>query len=79
MASSESFVHGAAELMILEVDGALLQEILDDLDKDDVVVGSSCGSGEYVVQPLEVHHPSPVLEAPNSEQERFLVQDPDWR
>lgn len=34
--------------------------------------------GEYVVQPPEVHHPSPVLEALNSEQERFLVQDPDW-
>lgn len=84
MASAESFAHGsgpregAAELEIPEVDGTLLREILEELDKDDVVIGSSFGGMEYAVQPPEVHHPSPISEAPNTEQGRVLVQDLDW-
>ncbi|KAF8007802.1 hypothetical protein BT93_K1715 [Corymbia citriodora subsp. variegata] len=84
MASTESFALGggpceeAAELEIPEVDGVLLQEILEELDKDDMAIGSSCGSMEYAVQPPEIHHPSPVSEAPDAEQGRVLVQDLDW-
>ncbi|XP_048138454.1 uncharacterized protein LOC115746891 [Rhodamnia argentea] len=87
MASVESFAHGsepgeeATELEIPEVDGALLREILEELDKDNIAMGSGNGGGrgEYVVQPLEVHHhPNPVADAPSSEQERVLAQDLDW-
>ncbi|KAI6673235.1 hypothetical protein NL676_001141 [Syzygium grande] len=85
MASAESFTLGsepreeAAELEIPEVDGALLREILEELDKDDMAIGSSSGgSAEYAVQPPEVRCPSPVLEAPSSEQDGVPVQDLDW-
>ncbi|KAI3437517.1 uncharacterized protein J3R85_005284 [Psidium guajava] len=85
MASVDNFTHGsepreeATELEIPEIDGALLREILEELDRDNIAMGSGCGRGEYVVQPLEAHHhPNPVAEAPISKQERVLVQDLDW-